>query len=106
MLNLPFALNSEPVKWVLIIASSPVWLPFLKTLWREWDDSLRDEGGLFGFAPTRVELQRRNEREGKFETPLRSVTWEEHERERNPYAALEERSGKPGKPPAARMRRR
>jgi len=49
-------LNSEPVKYGIIFLSTPIWLPFAKALWRELNDSLRDEGGIFGAAPSAKEL--------------------------------------------------
>lgn len=99
-MNLPFALNSEPVKWVLIVLSSPLWVPFFKALWKEWNDSLRDEGGVLGFAPTTKELAAINRREGLHRSTMMSETWDEYERRR--AAPDERRARAAGSPTAAR----
>lgn len=57
MIPLGLGLNSEPVKYGLVIALAPYWLPFFRSLWRSLNDSLRDEGGLFGRAPTDEQLR-------------------------------------------------
>ncbi len=75
-----FSLNSEPVKYALIALTAPFWWPFVRALWRELNDSLRDEGGIFGQPLTRGESDRMNKAEGNHETPLVSETWDEHER--------------------------
>jgi hypothetical protein len=80
--DLPFSLNSEPVKWVLILASAPLWLPFFRALWKDWNDSLRDEGGLLGLTPTTAELSQLDKQRGKHRSTMLSVTWEEYERAR------------------------
>lgn len=56
MIPLGIALNSEPVKYGLVIALAPFWMPFFRSLWRSLNDSLREEGGLFGRAPTDEQL--------------------------------------------------
>lgn len=81
-MDLPFALNSEPVKWTLIVLSAPVWMPFFRALWKEWNDSLRDEGGMLGFAPTARELEQINRREGRHKSILINETWDEYEQSR------------------------
>jgi hypothetical protein len=48
---------TDVLKYVLIIALAPIWLPFVKALWEELNDALRPDGGLFGPEPT----QRRRE---------------------------------------------
>lgn len=93
MIDLPFTLNSEPVKYAVIVLTTPVWLPFLRALWKELNDSLRDEGGILGFAPSRRELDKINRREGRHDTPLISETWDEHEAERGSAATRRVRTG-------------
>ncbi len=73
-------LNSEPVKYALIALSAPVWLPFAKALWREFNDSLRDEGGLLGDAPSAAELAAIERERGRFESGMVNITWAEQER--------------------------
>jgi hypothetical protein len=72
-------LNSEPVKYGILLLSSPVWLPFMKALWRALNDALRDEGGIMGHAPTAAELRAMNRQLGEHVSPLISVTWKERE---------------------------
>jgi hypothetical protein len=49
--------NKEILRWVLLIGAAPVWLPFLRILWRDFNSALREEGGLFGQPPTARELE-------------------------------------------------
>lgn len=65
-----FGLNSEPVKYLLIVLTAPFWIPFFKALFKEFNDSLRDEGGLFGLPPTKEKLAEMNRELGKFRSPL------------------------------------
>ncbi|MBL8858425.1 MAG: hypothetical protein JNL28_07980 [Planctomycetes bacterium] len=44
-------INKEVLRWVLLIGAIPIWVPFLRTLWRDFNHSLRDEGGLIGVPP-------------------------------------------------------
>ena len=53
-------LNNEIFKYVLVAGTFPLWFPFFRALWQELNDCLRDEGGLFGKAPTPEELARMN----------------------------------------------
>lgn len=73
-------LNSEPVKYALLLLTLPFWLPFAKALWTAFNDSLRDEGGLLGTAPTPEELAAIERQRGRFQSAMRSVTWEEQAR--------------------------
>lgn len=65
-----FGLNSEPVKYALIVLMAPFWIPFFKALFKEFNDSLRDEGGLFGDPPSKEKLAEMNRELGKFRSPL------------------------------------
>jgi hypothetical protein len=49
-------LNKEILRWVLMIGSAPVWLPFLLTLWNDFNEALREDGGLIGEPPSPSEL--------------------------------------------------
>jgi len=51
-------LTRDVLRWALLIGSAPIWWPFLRTLWRDFNDALREEGGLFGRPPTDRELER------------------------------------------------
>jgi hypothetical protein len=56
-------LNTEAVKYTLLAVSSPFWWPFVRELWREFNDILAEEGGLLGRQPTEKEIaQIRRER--------------------------------------------
>ena len=70
-----FALNSEPVKYALLVLSVPFWWPFVKALWEELNESLAEEGGLFGEEPDAAELARMRI-EQAHETPMVSDPWE------------------------------
>jgi hypothetical protein len=43
--------NIAILKYTVMIASAPIWWPFVKTLWDDLKMALREEGGLFGEAP-------------------------------------------------------
>jgi len=51
-----FALNTEWFKYTLLVASSPFWWPFVRELYKEFNDILAEEGGLLGRKPTDKEL--------------------------------------------------
>jgi hypothetical protein len=56
--------NREILRWVLLIGAAPIWWPFLRTLWRDFNAALAEEGGLFGRPPGPRERERlRLERE-------------------------------------------
>lgn len=73
-------LNSEPVKYAIVALTFPFWGPFAKALWQEFNDALRDEGGLFGAAPTPEQLKAIERQRGRFRSGMVCVTWAEHER--------------------------
>src|SRR5262245_29188057 len=50
-------INKEILRWVLLIGAAPIWIPFLFTLWRDFNDALREDGGLLGSPPTGRELE-------------------------------------------------
>jgi hypothetical protein len=51
-------LNKEILRWVLMIGAAPIWLPFILTLWNDFNDALREEGGLLGEPPSPRELEK------------------------------------------------
>lgn len=67
--------NTELLRWILLIGAAPVWWPFLRTLWRDFDDALADEGGIFGRAPGPRELERIRRRRAGQPDPLVSEPW-------------------------------
>lgn len=50
--------TKEILRYVIVLVSAPIWVPFLRMLWRDFNDSLREEGGLFGRPPTQLERER------------------------------------------------
>ncbi|MFT4711122.1 MAG: hypothetical protein ACJAZ8_001334 [Planctomycetota bacterium] len=55
-------------KLVVLGISAPMWIPILKELWKEVNESLAEEGGIFGEAPDENEAKAINltrTREGK-----------------------------------------
>jgi len=47
-------MNLAIVKWILLMASAPIWLPFAKALWEELEAALRLDGGIWGDPPGAV----------------------------------------------------
>jgi len=78
-----FNLNSEPVKYAAIVLASPIWMPFFKALFKEFNDALRDEGGLFGRPPSREKLAEMDRQLGRFKSPLVSELLEDAGRTRS-----------------------
>jgi hypothetical protein len=60
---------------VVLAVLSPFWYPVAKAMWREVQAALMPEGGLFGRAPTELELRRLQDRLGDFDDPLVSEPW-------------------------------
>ena len=90
-------LNTEPIKYALIAATAPFWLPFVKAIFKEFNDALRDEGGLLGRAPTKAELAKLDAAHGKFESPMHSERWEDAERKQRQSRAKQSAGRRPGR---------
>lgn len=69
-------LNSEFFKYILVLISAPFWVPFVKAVWEELNDALRNEGGLFGAEPTADQLVELNLEKGEYVSPMVSVARE------------------------------
>jgi hypothetical protein len=68
-------INTELLRWILLIGAAPIWWPFLRTLWRDFDEALAEEGGVFGRTPSARELEEiRRKRVGRPD-PLISEPW-------------------------------
>ena len=65
-------INSEFTKYVLLAFTFQWWFPFLKAIWDDFNDALRDEGGLLGMAPPRKRLEEMDLELGQYESSLRS----------------------------------
>jgi hypothetical protein len=50
--------TKDIVRYLIVILAAPIWVPFVRTLWRDFNAALRREGGLLGRAPSALELQR------------------------------------------------
>src|SRR5436853_5146469 len=50
-------INKDILRWVLLIGAAPIWLPFMKLLWKDFNRALADEGGIFGRPPTATEAE-------------------------------------------------
>lgn len=62
--------NTEFARYIVIALAAPFWIPFVGKVWREVENALREEGGVFGRAPTHdqlVEIRRQKQFE---EDPL------------------------------------
>ena len=49
-------MNLAIVKYLILLLTMPWWLPFMKALWQELNDALREQGGLFGDEPSATKL--------------------------------------------------
>lgn len=63
------------LKFAVIAALSPIWWPIIKTLYREIELALLEEGGLLGRPPTPDELKEKRAKYGEYENPLVSEPW-------------------------------
>lgn len=68
-------LDLELLRWILFIGAAPIWWPFLRTVWRDIDEALAEEGGMFGRAPTGRELEEIQRRKAARPDPLHSEPW-------------------------------
>jgi hypothetical protein len=50
--------TKDIVRYLIVILAAPIWVPFVLTLWRDFNAALRREGGLLGRSPSALELQR------------------------------------------------
>ena len=67
--------ESTLFKYAVLLAMMPLWWPFLRALWDDLNESLREEGGLLGQPPSaeliqRMRLERRNQPELMVSEPL------------------------------------
>jgi hypothetical protein len=68
-------LNKNLIRYGLLIAAMPIWWPFVKTLWRDFNSALREEGGLFGTPPSGRELEEIRREKAKEPEQLVSEPW-------------------------------
>lgn len=67
--------NTELLRWILLLGAAPLWWPFLRTLWQDFDETLAEEGGVFGRPPGPKELERIRARKAGRPDPLISEPW-------------------------------
>ncbi|MEM7309784.1 MAG: hypothetical protein AAF682_24120 [Planctomycetota bacterium] len=60
-------------KVLVLVVLWPFWLPVVKAVYRELQDALRGEGGIFAKDYTKRDLKRLEERFGIYEGPLHSI---------------------------------
>ncbi|MBK7877258.1 MAG: hypothetical protein IPJ77_16200 [Planctomycetes bacterium] len=77
-------LNKDILRWVLLIGAAPIWWPFIRILWRDFNAALRDEGGLFGRAPVGRELERIQREQAAAPPTLTHEPWVRREDRRVP----------------------
>jgi len=51
-------LNTELLRWGLLLLTFPIWGRFLATLWGDFSETMIEEGGLFGQPPNADRLAR------------------------------------------------
>ena len=54
---LEFNVNTPVVKYAILVLAAPVWWPFVKALWKEFNAILVEEGGILGRTPDEDELR-------------------------------------------------
>jgi len=67
------------LKAVLMLVTAPAWYPFLKAVWEELNDSMAEEGGLFGRPPTARELEEIEQEKRYKRDPLIHEPWPSRE---------------------------
>ncbi len=68
-------INRDLIRWAILIGAAPIWWPFVKTLWLDFNRALREEGGLFGREPAGRELEILREERRKEPESLVSEPW-------------------------------
>jgi hypothetical protein len=97
-------INRDLVRWLLLIALLPIGWPFVKALWRDFNQALREEGGLFGRQPSAREVEAILEDKKKLPDTLVSEPWVKAGEVRKPRLRSRGAGAKPGQAPAARPR--
>jgi len=82
-------------KLLVVAILAPAWMPIIKALWQEINDSLVEEGGIFGATPDRNEAAVLADRRRRSGESLRSMSKEEHRRLRMVSPAARARGAAP-----------
>jgi len=97
--------NTEILRWFLLLASAPIWLPFLKALLDDFNSTLAEDGGIFGRTPSRAERERILSEKAKQPDVLISEPWTRRgERPANSNSATRGAAGGGTDRPAPRKR--
>lgn len=67
--------NTQILRWLLLLGAAPIWFPFLKALWDDFNSTLAEEGGIFGRAPSRKEIEVLRREKAKQPDVLISEPW-------------------------------
>jgi hypothetical protein len=65
-------IDKDMLRWVLLIGATPIWLPFVRALWRDFNSALREEGGLIGTKPGPRQLEQLRAESRNEPDPLQS----------------------------------
>jgi len=68
-------IDKDLLRWVLLIGAAPIWLPFLRALWRDFNSALREDGGLMGRTPGPRQLEALREERKREPDVLQSEPW-------------------------------
>ena len=68
-------INAILFKLLLVVVTAPAWLPFLRAVWQELNQSMADEGGLFGRIPNARELEEVERKKATWDDPLIHESW-------------------------------
>jgi hypothetical protein len=83
--------NTQILRWLLLLGAAPIWFPFLKALWDDFNSTLAEEGGVFGRAPTRKEIEVLRREKAKQPDVLISEPWSRREAAAKPTGARRSR---------------
>ncbi len=62
--------NTEFARYIVIALAAPFWIPFIRKVWGEVENALREEGGVFGRSPTPAQLEEIRRQKPTEEDPL------------------------------------
>src|SRR5438552_18863603 len=68
-------IDRDLLRWGLLIGAAPIWWPFLRALWRDFNAALREEGGLFGREPSAKEMEEMRHTGAKAPDTMVSEPW-------------------------------
>lgn len=73
--------DTSLLRWVVLAVLAPLWWPFVRLLWQDFNSTLAEEGGLFGRKPGIREREAITAEKATRPDPLVSEPWARaHER--------------------------